>query len=124
MIIVITGTPGTGKSVLAKFVAKKYKLSLVQDKVFARKNKCGKIDAKTKEFEVDLQKFRKKIKEFLKTRSNSVLEGHLFCEFPLKADKVFVLTCEPKILEKRLRKRNYSEVKVLDNVFCEQEGYC
>ncbi|MDO8627145.1 MAG: AAA family ATPase [Candidatus Diapherotrites archaeon] len=124
MLIVITGTPGTGKTKIAEIVAKKFQMKLVNDRKFAQQNKCGKLDKKTKELEVDLGKFRKKIQEFVKTNPNAVLEGHLFCEFPIKVRLVFVLTCNTRILEKRLRTRNYSDVKVLDNVFCEEEGYC
>ncbi len=122
MKIIITGTPGTGKTSTAKKIAGKMKLKLVNEKSFALKTKTGK--KKGKETEVDLKKFRKKMNEFLKKEKNVVLEGHLLCEIKLNADYVFVLRTKPELLEKRLRKRNYSEIKILDNVFCEKTNYC
>ena len=122
MKIIITGTPGTGKTVIGKKLAGKLKYELVNEKDFALKTKTGK--RKGKEVEVDLKKFGKKMNEFLKGKNNAIIEGHLLCEMRIKADLVFLLRTERKVLEKRLKKKGYNEVKIQDNIFCEETGYC
>lgn len=101
---------------------------MVNDKEFCRKNRIGKQDLKSREIVVPLKAFEKKLKSFVKEKQkagfNIIVEGHLPCEIPLPADLVVLLHCEPRLLEKRLLGRKYSQVKVLDNVFCEITGYC
>ena len=40
------------------------------------------------------------------------------------ADKVIVLRVRPEILEKRLKKRNYSDAKIRENLEAEALGVC
>ena len=62
MRIAITGIPGTGKTSVAKALAKKLKCKLVNDKEFALKNKIG-TKGKKGELEVPLEKFSKAVKK-------------------------------------------------------------
>ena len=48
----------------------------------------------------------------------------MLCECRLMADVVALLRVSPKTLEARLSKRGYPAAKLLDNVFCEETGYC
>ncbi len=122
MKILITGTPGTGKTEIAEILKKKLGYKVINEKDFALKSKSGK--KKNKEIEIDAKKFEKKINEFLKEKDNLIIEGHVLCEMKIKVDLVFLLRTKSELLEKRLKKRDYSEVKILDNVFCEKTGYC
>lgn len=122
MKIVITGVPGTGKTEIAGKIGKKLKYNILNEKDFALKTKTGKKNGK--EIEIDTVKFRKKINEFLKTEKNIIIEGHVLCEIKIKADLVFLLRTKPELLEKRLKKRKYNEVKIQDNLFCERTDYC
>jgi adenylate kinase len=121
MKILITGTPGTGKSVIAEKLAEKMGFKLVNEKDFALKTRTGK--RKGKEIEVDLKKFQEKMNSFLE-KKDAVIEGHLLCEIQIKADLVFLLRSKREVLEKRLKQKGYNEVKIQDNVFCEETGYC
>lgn len=118
MKIIMTGTPGVGKSTLAKLLAKQMNIELISLSRFAKENKL--VD---KNSEVDIKKLSKKL-SFLKNKSNYILEGHLACEIPLPADFVFVLRSNPKILSNRLKKRKYSKEKIEENVMSEILDYC
>ena len=48
----------------------------------------------------------------------------LACDIPVPADYVFVLRMHPKELEKRLKKRKYSQKKIRDNLESEALDYC
>ncbi|MFH1895063.1 MAG: signal peptidase I [archaeon] len=122
MNIVITGTPGTGKTAIAKKLGKKLKFEVINEKDFALKTKTGK--KKGKEVEIDTKEFRKKLNALLEKKTRTIIEGHVLCEMKIKADMVFLLRTKPEIIEKRLRKKGYNEVKIQDNVFCEETGYC
>ena len=126
MIVLITGTPGTGKSTVAK--ALKQRLgqgwAVINDREFCSKHKIGSFDKKAQELEVPLKKLESKIKQQLSKNSNIILEGHLFCETKIPADIVVLLHAHPKLLETRLLEKGYDQLKVLDNVFCEMTDYC
>jgi len=122
MKILITGTPGTGKSVLAEKLSEKTGFDLVNEKDFALDSRTGKL--KGKEVEIDVKEFQKKINEFLKEKKDIIIEGHVLCEMKIKVDLVFVIRTKRKILEKRLEKKGYKEVKIQDNIFCEETDYC
>ena len=124
MRIIITGTPGTGKSILAKVLGKALKHKVLNEKDFCRKKKIGKIDKKTAELVVPLGRLEKELNKLLYREKNIILEGHLLCEAKLNADIVLLLRTSPDILEERLRRRRYPEAKIQDNVLCEGIDYC
>lgn len=55
-----------------------------------------------------------------------IIEGHLshFCSLEEKVDKVIVLRLNPKYLEKRLKLRNYNDIKIHENLEAEALGVC
>ncbi|MDO8646918.1 MAG: AAA family ATPase [Candidatus Diapherotrites archaeon] len=126
MIVLITGTPGTGKSTVAK--ALKARLgqgwTVINDREFCKKFKIGFFDKKAQELEVPVKKLEAKLKQKLKKEGSIILEGHLFCETKIPADIIVLLRTSPKLLETRLLGKGYGQLKVLDNVFCEMTDYC
>ncbi len=124
MIIVITGTPGTGKTTISKFLEETLNLPVINEKEFALKHQIGEYDKEEDELVIDLTKLEKEINKYLEKRKNAIIEGHLLAEIKIKADVVIVLTTEPEILIERLQKREYYPAKIQDNVFCEGIEYC
>ncbi|MBN2477845.1 AAA family ATPase [Candidatus Micrarchaeota archaeon] len=123
MKIIITGTPGTGKTSCAEELSRKLKIELVDIKGIIenadalRKNESG-------ENEVLMPKFRNALKKYLKDKRDWIMENHLLCELKLDAEFVFVFRTQKDILEKRLKKRKYSPEKIQDNITAELIDYC
>ena len=125
MRLIITGTPGTGKTAVAGQLAKTLSCRVINDGSFAEKNGIGKWNSKLKEREIPVFSLTKKLNSRLKKTPNIIVEGHLACECRLRpVDAVIVLACPQNQLLKRLKKRKYSKVKILDNLWAERESYC
>ncbi len=118
MRLVITGTPGTGKSVVARRLAAALKLELVDIKAIARKE--GLV---SRSGEVDPARLSRKL-AFLRRMDGFVAEGHLACEMKLPADAIVVLRCDPSVLRRRLSKRGYGAEKISENLLSEMLDYC
>ncbi len=124
MRIIITGTPGTGKTTLAKKLAALLGAPLLDLNAIAIKNKFYQKEKGTAEKIVDLAKLSSKLKTLVKPHNSFVVEGHLACEFFIPCDFIIVLRCNPNTLEKRLKKRKYSAKKIGENSMAETLDYC
>jgi adenylate kinase len=119
MRIVITGSPGTGKTRIAKALAKAMGLELIDIKRIVEQ--AG-LD-KGPEHEVDIKALSEAL-SFLKGKDDYVVEGHLACELRLPADHIIVLRTNPAVLRKRLAKRRYPKEKLEGNLMAEMLDYC
>lgn len=118
MRIVITGTPGVGKTKTAEQLSKHLGLELIKLSEIAKQRKLV-----TKKHEVDIKKLAKEL-ECLQMATEYVIEGHLACEFKLPCDHIFILRCHPIELRKRLKKRKYNKAKIEENLLSEVLDYC
>lgn len=119
-IVAVTGVPGTGKSEVAKLLAKRLGWKMVElNRLAERKNLyCG-IDKKRGCKIVDIGKLSLELK---KVSGNLVIESHYAHE--LGCDLVVVLRTGPKALRKRLEKRGWPEEKIEENLEAEIMGIC
>jgi len=125
MRIIITGTPGTGKTEIAKKLAKRTGYELVSIKDFVNEKKLfSKGTGKGAEKEVDIKKLSRALNICLKQFNDYIIEGHLACEFKIPADFIFVLRTSPSVLKKRMQKRKYRKQKIDDNLEAEMLDYC
>jgi len=124
MRILLTGSPGVGKTSVARLLGKRLGCRVVNEKQFALEKGIGKWDEKEDELVIPPAEFGKAVNRLLEGEKNIIVEGHLLCEVKLKADFFVVLRIDPEVLEARLEARGYSAEKVQDNVFCEGIDYC
>jgi adenylate kinase len=112
MRIAVTGTPGVGKTSVCSHV-KSMQVFHVNELAERLDVVCG-YDRKRKTKEVDVSKLRKAMSAM---KEDMLLEGHF--SHMLGVDVAIVLRCSPEKLEKRLRKKGWSEEKVRENVEAE-----
>lgn len=118
MIISVSGTPGTGKTVASKLLAKKLGYEYIDLNSFCKENNLVKgYDKSRDSFEIDVEK----LKEF-EFDDNVVIDGHL--SHFIDADVVFILRTEPDELKKRLEPRGWLPKKVHENFEAEIMGVC
>ncbi|AGB05202.1 putative nucleoside kinase, CMP and AMP kinase [Aciduliprofundum sp. MAR08-339] len=115
MLIALTGTPGTGKTSVAKVLEREYRVIYLKDFEDARMY----YDEERKSYVVDIDMLKDKVKE-LKDKEKVILEGHYSHDMPV--DLVIVLRCHPDELRKRLEKRGYIERKIRENLEAEAMG--
>ena len=107
----LTGTPGTGKTSLSKLLVKEViSLSDYYEEASENKNESG-------EWIVNIDK----LDLILKNINCEIFEGN-FSHKLAKIEKIIILRCDPLILEKRLRNRNYIEEKIKENLEAEAMG--
>lgn len=124
MIILISGTPGTGKSVVSKLLKEKlgegyviFHLSsfLIQNRAYTE------YDEERQTYIIDEEKAEKLLGDFFKTHKDVIVET-VYPGLVPKADKVIVLRRNPLTLYEELKRRGWSELKVAENVMAEILG--
>lgn len=126
MMVIITGTPGSGKTTVTRKLKEKVNAEFIS------------INTLLEDYDLNLgtdQKRGYKIVDTEKmipiidtikdnTEENLIIfEGHLAQDYP-NADFVIVLRCNPEILRKRLNTRNWKDEKINENVSAEILGIC
>jgi len=118
VVVAISGVGGTGKTSVAGLLAKKLKWRLVRlNDLAERTDAYIGYDERRKSKIVSVAKLKREMEKLGKTpggkNKNLVIEGLYAHEFP--ADFVIVLRCNPRVLERRLRKKYKWETKIVEN---------
>ena len=131
MIILISGTPGTGKTSVSNMIAELYNgkvLSLNEPKVFKEFNIH--FDNKRDTYVIDTDKLLTHIINLIEEYKNNdpeylIIEGHFSDIIPESyIDYAIILRCDPYVLKSRLENRGYKKDKILENVQAEILGNC
>ncbi len=128
-VIAVSGTPGTGKTTIAKKVARIFRLKYIDvndivkkyslSEGYDKKKKCKIIDVKRME-----KAIVKEISDEKKERG-FVVDSHLSHHMSKKILYLCVVTkCDLKVLKRRLGKRKYSKSKIRENLDCEIFDIC
>lgn len=126
MIVCLTGTPGAGKTTLAKKISRDFKFKYLDGNKIIEKYKLSEGFDKAKKCKiVDVKKFSNAIIQETNKPGNYVIDSHLSHHINSKIiDLCIVCRCNLKILEKRLKKRKYSKSKIRENLDAEIFEVC
>lgn len=116
-MIVITGTPGTGKTTLANELAGLLNLPVIHVNELVKQKKLY-TGIEDGSLIVNLPALKRELRNF-----KGIAEGLVLCEMKLKGVAI-VLRTSPRELEKRLREKGFHEKKIKENVEAEALDYC
>lgn len=130
--IIVTGTPGTGKTTLAKKLSKKLGYEYIDVNSIIKENKLNEgYDRKKECYIVDIKKLSKSLIKTINSskkekKSGIIIDSHLSHYLPKKyADLCIVTKCNLKKLKSRLEKnKKYPKAKVRENLDCEIFDVC
>ena len=126
MVIIVTGCPATGKTIIARKIAEKKKLRYIDVNQLIKDNKLySYYSRKDMSYVVDVKKLNRFLIKLIKKDKEVVLDSHLSHYLPHKyVDECIVKKCSLKELKKRLEKRKYPNKKIRDNLDCEIFDVC
>jgi adenylate kinase len=119
MIVLITGTPGTGKSTVSKLLSERMKFKRININEVATSDVCVGVEKGSRV--VDIEKLAEKVREMIK--GDIIIDGHLSHLLPF-GDIVVVLRTRPKILRRRLLNKGFEEEKIRENLEAEALDAC
>jgi len=116
MNILISGTPGTGKTEISDILGKKTGMKVIHVSDLVDEFSLG-IDETRNSKEVD----EEKLSEYLARFDGVIIETHL----PVKINaKCIILNCDISELRKRLKQRKWSDKKIEENLQAEIFSEC
>ena len=127
MIIIFTGTPGTGKTTLAIELAKKTGIPYLDVNIVIQEcNLRESYDQKNKTYIVDEKKLSKVLIKIINNNcKNLIIDSHLSHYVPAKyVDYCIVTKTDLKVLKKRLEQRKYPKNKIKENIEAETFDIC
>jgi adenylate kinase len=128
-LILITGTPGVGKSILAAKLSKKLDCLHVDISTLVKtKRLYTRVDKKRRTLVADERRLRLAMDKIIRVNKNRciVISTHYLGNFlPTRQVKsCFVLRLNPEKLRRRLISRRWSRSKIRENVEAELIGVC
>jgi len=123
--LIISGTPGTGKSTLAKILSKKLNFHHLNLHYYYKKISSG-YNKKKQCYNLNLKKLEKLLKQKLPQHPHLIIDSHITHHLPKKYVNLCLITkcSDLKKLKQRLQKRKYSKKKIEENLQCEIFDVC
>ncbi len=126
-VVIVTGTPGTGKTTLAKRLAKALSFLYIDVKQVIKEDQLQSgYDRKRKVIIVDETKLARSISKRIRVATRGmVIDSHLSQYLsPSLADACLVTVCDLKTLARRLKKKGYAAAKIKENIQAEIFDTC
>jgi len=127
-ILIITGTPGVGKSSVSELLASRIEAKSISLGALVEKEALHvKVDRKRETLVADMKRLQERVEEVIANSvGDIVVEGHYAVDIVRPEDMhlVFVLRRDPQELERVLRERLYREEKVRENLAAEILDVC
>ena len=127
-IVIVTGTPCTGKSTVAQRLARKGSFRYVDVNAVIAKYKLSEgYDRKNKCKIIDVKKLSRAVIDFVKRNDIDVaiVDSHLSHYMPAKSVSLCLVTkCNLKLLKTRMKRRGYTASKIKENLECEIMDVC
>ncbi|HUX99878.1 MAG TPA: adenylate kinase family protein [Candidatus Deferrimicrobium sp.] len=128
LIILISGTPGTGKTVIANVLKDLVSAEYINLTEIVLKNKfIIETDKKRKTEVVDFKKLIPFLKKIIDSAPNKniIIDGHFADIVPDSITSiVIILRTDPRVLEKRLIEKQFPPPKIQENLQSEILGSC
>jgi adenylate kinase len=128
LIILISGTPGTGKTTIAYLMKELLSAEYINLTEIVIKNKFSRETDENRKTEiVDLKKVIPFLKQFIKSHPNKdiIIDGHYADIVPDSITSILiVLRTDPRVLEKRLIDKQFPSPKIQENLQSEILGSC
>lgn len=128
-VIIITGSPGCGKTTISKKVSKKINARCISlNDLASSEDFIEGYDEKRDTYITNTEKLTAHIEKLLNRAKKReigflIIEGHFADIVPNEyIDMVIILRCHPDILKKRLEKRDYKHQKIKENIQAEILG--
>ncbi|MEM0368835.1 MAG: adenylate kinase family protein [Desulfurococcaceae archaeon] len=124
-VIIVAGTPGTGKTTVARAISEKCGLRIINlSELAMEKGYITAYDESRSTYIIDEDKLVNDILNLAKSSEEHVLVQTHYPEIIPRdiVDRVFILRTHPLILEKRLLERGWSRRKINENVMAEILG--
>jgi adenylate kinase len=126
--VLVTGTPGTGKTTISRLLAKKLRASYVNPRILLRREGIDYVyDMKRRTRVVSLKRLDQALGKYAaRADRGMVIDSHIALEtgsLPRLA-RAIVLRCDPVILERRLKRKRWSKSKIGENLLAEILDIC
>jgi adenylate kinase len=127
-IVVVTGTPGTGKTTISSRLAEEIGARYVPlTQHVSSRGLYSRVDSRRNSKVIDLRRTRAELRRILaKDDRTMVVDSHIPDVVAPKrlVQRVFVLRCHPKILTSRLRAKKWRHRKIQENLLAEILDAC
>ena len=120
--LILTGTPGTGKTAIADLLVKKGYLVVNIGELVEEKKLFDFFDEERKSYVINDEKLNAVLTKLIEENTSSyplVIDGHVARLPPLVVSKCIVFRCSIRNLRQRLMLRSYSDSKIDENIEAE-----